>query len=111
MSWQAEHRYARISARKARLMVDMIRGQDVQEALNILKFSPHRAAGMISKVLASAIANASEHEADAEDLYVLDARVNEGPTMKRIREKDRGRAHRINKRTSHIRVVVEQEQR
>ena len=107
MAWQAKHRYARISARKVRLVVDMIRGQDVQDALNILKFSPHRAAGMISKVLSSAIASANEAEADTEELVVLEARVDEGPTIKRIRPKDRGRAHQIFKRTSHITVVVD----
>ena len=107
MPWQAKHRYARISARKVRLVVDMIRGQDVQDALNILKFSPHRAAGMISKVLSSAIASANEAEADTEELVVLEARVDEGPTIKRIRPKDRGRAHQILKRTSHITVVVD----
>ena len=107
MPWQAKHRYARISARKVRLIVDMIRGEDVQDALNILKFSPHRAAGMISKVLSSAIASANEAEADTEELVVLEARVDEGPTIKRIRPKDRGRAHQIFKRTSHIAVVVD----
>jgi len=107
MPWQAKHRYARISARKVRLIVDMIRGEDVQDALNILKFSPHRAAGMISKVLSSAIASANEAEADTEELVVLEARVDEGPTIKRIRPKDRGRAHQIFKRTSHITVVVD----
>lgn len=107
MPWQATHKYARISARKVRLVVDMIRGQDVQDALNILKFSPHRAAGMISKVLSSAIASANEAEADTEELVVIEARVDEGPTIKRIRPKDRGRAHRILKRTSHIMVVVD----
>lgn len=110
MPWRAIYRYARISPRKVRLVVDMIRGRDVQDALNILKFSPHRAAVMVSKALTSAIANASEAEADVEDLVVLEARVDEGPTIKRMRPKDRGRWHRINKRTSHITVVVEQEE-
>ena len=110
MSYQAVHRFARISARKARLAIDMIRGRGVQDALNILKFSPHLAATLISKVLTSAVASASEAEADVEDLYVLEARVDEGPVMKRIQPKDRGRAHPILKRTSHISVVVEQEQ-
>ncbi len=108
MAWNAKHRYARISARKARLIADMIRGRDVQDALNVLKFTPNRAAPMISKVLASAIANANEAEADVEELYVSEARVDEGPTMKRWRPKDRGRAHPIMKRTSHIVVAVEQ---
>jgi len=108
MAWQARHRYARISARKARLVADMIRGRDVQDALNILKFTPNRAAVMVSKVLTSAVANANEAEANVEGLYVDEAFVDEGPTIKRWRPKDRGRAHPIMKRTSHITVVVEE---
>ncbi len=108
MAWQAKHRFARISARKARLVADLIRGRDVQDALNILKFTPHRAAGMVSKVLTSAVANANEAEADVELLVVSEARVDEGPTIKRWRPKDRGRAHPIMKRTSHIVVGVEE---
>jgi len=90
--------------------VDMIRGCDVQDALNILKFSPNRAAYIIEKVLRSAVANADNAEADVESLYVQQAHVNEGPTMRRWHPKDRGRAHPIKKRTSHITVVVETEQ-
>lgn len=108
MAWQAKYRFARISARKARLVVDMIRGLDVQDALNVLKFSPHRGAGMISKVLSSAVANADNAEANVERLIVEKAFIDEGPTIKRFHPKDRGRAHPINKRTSHITVVVEQ---
>jgi len=110
MAWMSKHRYARISARKVRLMADMVRGMQVQEALNVLKFSPQRAAGMVSKVLTSAIANANENEADLNRLVVSETRVDEGPTMKRFQPKDRGRAHPINKRTSHIVVVVEERQ-
>ena len=110
MAWQAKHRFARISARKARLIVDLVRGRNAQEALNILKFTPNRSAGMISKVITSAVANANEAEADVDLLYVLEARVDEGPVMKRFQPKDRGRAHPILKRTSHITVVVEQRQ-
>jgi large subunit ribosomal protein L22 len=110
MAWQARHRFARISARKARLIIDLVRGRNAQDALNILKFTPNRAAGMISKVLTSAVASANEDEADVDNLYVLDARVDEGPSMKRIQPKDRGRAHPILKRTSHIMVVVEEPQ-
>jgi large subunit ribosomal protein L22 len=109
MAWQSKHSYARISARKVRLIVDMIRGRDVQDALNILKYTPNRAAGMVSKVLTSAIANANEAEADVDKLVVQETFVNEGPTMKRFQPKDRGRAYKIRKRTSHIIVVVEQE--
>ena len=109
MAWQARHRFARISARKARLMIDLIRGRDVQDALNVLKFMPNRAAPMIAKVLTSAVANADEQEADVDRLFVSEARVDEGPTMKRFHPKDRGRAHSILKRTSHICVAVEQQ--
>ena len=110
MGWIAKHRFARISSRKVRLMADLIRGRGVQDALNVLKFSPQRSAGMLSKVLTSAVANANENEADVEALYVQEVRVDEGPTIKRFRPKDRGRAHPIMKRTSHIVVVVEAEQ-
>ncbi len=108
MAWSAKHRYARISARKVRLIADMIRGRHVQDALDILKFTPNRAAGMVAKVLTSAIANANEAEADVDDLFVDEARVDEGPTIKRWQPKDRGRAHPINKRTSHITVIVDE---
>lgn len=110
MAWNAKHKYARISARKVRLVADLIRGRDVQDALNVLKFSPNRAAVMVSKVLTSAIANANEAEANVESLIVDKAFVDEGPTIKRWQPKDRGRANPIMKRTSHITVVVEQEE-
>ena len=111
MAWQAQHRYARISARKVRLLADLIRGRHVQDALNVLKFSPHRAASMVSKILTSAVASANEGEADVDRLFVQQTFVNEGPTIPRWRPKDRGRAHPIRKRTSHITVVVEQGER
>ena len=109
MAWESRFKYARISARKVRLIIDMIRGRDVQDALNILKFTPNRAAGMISKTLQSAIANAQEAEANVESLIVQECRVDEGPVMKRFQPKDRGRAHPILKRTSHIVVSVEEQ--
>jgi large subunit ribosomal protein L22 len=109
MAWHAKHRYARISARKVRLVADLIRGREVQDALNLLKFTPNRAAGMVAKVLTSAVANANEDEADVDNLYVGEAYVDDGPTIKRWHPKDRGRAHPINKRTSHITVVVEEQ--
>lgn len=110
MAWSAIHKYARISPRKVRLVADLIRGRGVQDALNLLKFSPNRAAVMVSKVLTSAIANANEAEANVEDLVVDRAFVDEGPTIKRFQPKDRGRANPIMKRTSHITIVVEQEE-
>ncbi len=109
MAWVARHKYARSSARKLRLIADLVRGRDVQDALDILKFMPQRGAPMVSKVLTSAAANANEAEADMNMLYVKEIRVDEGPTMKRFRPKDRGRAHMILKRTSHITVVVEED--
>lgn len=108
MAWKATHRFARISARKVRLIADMIRGRDVQDALNILKFTPNRAAPMLSKVLTSAVASANEAEANMDALFISEVRVDEGPTMKRWRPKDRGRAHSILKRTSHIQIAVQE---
>jgi len=107
MAWNATHKFARMSARKMRLVADMVRGRDVQDALNILKFSPNRASGMISKVIKSAVASANEGEADVDTLIVKEIRIDEGPVMKRFRPKDRGRAYNILKRTSHISVVVD----
>ena len=108
MAWQSRYRFARISPTKVRPVINTIRGANVQDALNILKFSPQRAAGMISKTLASAVASANEAEANVENLRVVEARVDEGPRMKRIQPKDRGRAHPILKRLSHIIVEVEE---
>jgi len=109
MGWKAIYRYARISPSKVRLIADLVRGRGVQDALNILRFTPNRAAGMISKTLTSAVANAAEAEADADRLVIQEIRVDSGPTMKRFQPKDRGRAHRILKRSSHIVVVVDEE--
>lgn len=108
MAWKAMHRFARISPTKVRLVVDMIRGLRVQEALNLLQFTPNRAAAMVRGTLNSAIANADEAEAEVEELYVERAYVDEAPTMKRWRPKDRGRIFPIRKRNSHITVVVEE---
>ncbi len=103
----ATHRYARISAQKARLVADLIRGKRVDEALNTLTFSPKKGARIIKKVLESAIANA-EHNAgaDIDALRVVSIQVNEGPSMKRIMPRAKGRANRILKRTSHITLTV-----
>ena len=106
--WRAKHRYARLSARKARLVVDLIRELPVNKAQDVLRFTRKRAAPLIAKVLASAIANANEQEADVRRLWVAEARVDEGPFFRRFRPKDRGRAHEILKRTSHLTVVVEE---
>ncbi|WP_368262254.1 50S ribosomal protein L22, partial [Enterococcus gallinarum] len=93
--------------RKSRLVIDLIRGKSVAEAIAILKFTPNKAAGIIEKVLMSAIANAENNfDLDVENLIVSEAFVNEGPTMKRFRPRAKGSASPINKRTSHITVVV-----
>jgi large subunit ribosomal protein L22 len=106
--FRAMHRYARISPRKARLVADLIRGQHVNTAQDILRFTRKRASGLIEKVLKSAIANANEREADVRRLHVAEARVDPGPYFRRWRPKDRGRAHQILKRTCHLIVVVEE---
>ncbi len=106
--YRAVHRYARVSPRKARLVADLIRGQHVNAAQDILRFTPKRASGLIGKVLKSAIANANEREADVRRLVVTEARIDAGPYFRRWRPKDRGRAHQILKKTSHIIVVVEE---
>ncbi len=108
MSYTAIHRFARISPQKARLVVDMVRGRDFDDALNSLQYSKKRAAVYVRKVLLSAQANADQAEADVRNLYVSEAFVNEGPTIKRFQPKDRGRAHPINKRTCHIHVAVDE---
>lgn len=104
--WMAKHRFARISARKARLVMATIRGMDCDRALEALRFDRHRASGMIAQVLTSAMANANEQEADMSALYVAEARVDDGPYYRRWQPKDRGRAHPIAKRTSHLVVCV-----
>ncbi len=103
----AKHRFARTSAQKARLVADQIRGKSVAQALDILAFSPKKAAVLVKAVLDSAIANAEHNEgADIDELKVAKVFVDEGPTMKRIKPRAKGRADRILKRSSHITVVV-----
>lgn len=104
--WTAKHRFARISARKARLVIDMIRGRYCDEASELLRYSPKRAAYFIGNVLKSAMASANENEAAMSRLVVQEARVDDGPMLKRFKAKDRGRAHPIMRRTSHIVVSV-----
>ncbi len=107
MEARAVARYQRVSPRKARLVVDLIRGKSVDEALTILKFSPRAAAEIVEKTLNSAVANAQHNlHLNADNLVVGATFVDEGPTLKRIQPRAMGRAFRINKRTSHITVVV-----
>ncbi len=109
MEARAVARYVRISPYKARLVVDLIRGKPVDEALNILRFTPKKAARLVRKVLESAIANAEHnYQMDPDRLYVKRAYVDEGPRLKRLWPRAFGRASRILKRTSHITIVVEE---
>jgi large subunit ribosomal protein L22 len=108
MAWSATHRYARISPRKARLLADLIRGRRCDDAVALLRFTHKRASHMLSRVLQSAMANANENEANMSRLVVAKTFVNAGPTIKRFQPKDRGRAHPIMKRTSHITVSVDE---
>ncbi|GAA3803778.1 50S ribosomal protein L22 [Nocardioides panacisoli] len=104
----ATARFQRITPMKARRVVDLVRGLPVDEALALLQFAPQSASQTVYKVLESAIANAETTEGlNAADLVVAAGRVDEGPTMKRWRPRAQGRATRINKRTSHITLVVQ----
>ena len=106
---QAQLKGARLSAHKARLVADQIRGKQVEDALNTLTFSTKKAAQIVKKVLESAIANAEHNDgADVDELIVTTIFVDEGMTMKRIRPRAKGRADRIFKRTCHITVKVGQ---
>src|SRR5574344_1065129 len=107
MEVKAIHKYARSSAQKTRLVADQVRGLPVQKALDLLQFSPRKAAALIRKVLLSAISNAEHNQSlDIDDLVVSKIMVDEGPSLKRIMPRAKGRADRIVKRTSHITVVV-----
>lgn len=107
MQTQAILKFVRLSPMKGRLVADLVRGKKVDEAINILKFSNQRAAGIIKKVLDSAIANAENNDgADVDELKVSEILVDEGPVMKRMRPRAKGRGDRIIKRTSHVTVRV-----
>jgi large subunit ribosomal protein L22 len=100
-------RYVRVAPRKARMVVDVIRGQEVPRALAMLKYTPRAAAKVVEKVLRSAVANAEQKElGDTDVMWVSRAYVDGGPTYKRFRARSMGRANSIHKRTSHITVVV-----
>ena len=110
MQVSATAKRLRISPQKARLVVDLVRGKPVGDALDILNFSTQKAAGMVRKVVESAIANAENNQgADVDELKIAQIYVNEGLTMKRIKPRAKGRADRIFKRTSHITVTVTDE--
>ena len=108
MAYEATHRFARISAQKVRPLADLIRGKHADEALDILRYQPHRGARMLEKVLKSALGNAEDKRAtNVGDLVVVDARADVGPMFKRIRPRARGMAFVIKKRMSHIRVALD----
>lgn len=107
MEAKAHAKYIRVSPRKARQVIDLIRGKDIGEAIGILKNTPRKASRLIEKVLNSAVANAeNNNDMIAEELYVKEAFINEGPTMKRWKPRAQGMASPINKRTSHISIIV-----
>ena len=110
MESRAVSRFNSISARKARLVADLVRGKDVEEAVHILALTPKKAAPILSKTILSAVANARQTDEGVsiadEDFVVKDIRVDEGPTVKRIRARAQGRAFRIRKRSAHISVIV-----
>ncbi len=107
MATSATIRYARISAQKLRLVADQVRGLPVEQAVNLLSFSPKKGAEIVKKVLESAIANAEHNDgADIDELCVIGVHVDEGPNMGRFRARARGRAGPITKRMSHITLMV-----
>lgn len=107
METKAQARYVRMSARKVRRVIDTIRGKNIGEALTILQFLPHSAARVVNKVVRSAVANAEHNnQLNPRELTISEARVDEGPTLKRFQPHAQGRAFPIKKRTSHITVVV-----
>src|SRR3954447_26326001 len=110
MPFEAKHRFARIAPRKARLVLDLVRGRDVDDALAMLRFSKKRAAVMVEKVIRSAVANANEQSATPvrNTLYVAKAWADPGPTIKRFQPKDRGKAYNIMKRTIHLVVSLDE---
>ena len=104
---RASSRYVRIAPRKARLVADQVRGLTVPQARTLLEFSPRGASRDIAKLIASAAANAeNNHELVADDLEIAEIQIDEGPTLKRWRARARGRATRIEKRTSHVSVAL-----
>ncbi len=116
MAYRASHRYARISPRKVRPLADMVRGKFADEALDILRYQPHRGARLLEKVILSALGNASDPNNPAnrgrsisvDSLVVSSATVDGGPMFKRIRPRARGMAFVIKKRMSHINVTLEE---
>ena len=108
---RATLKFARISSRKIKIVADLIRGKDIDEALAIMKFTPKASSEVLEKLLKSAIANAeNNHDMKHENLYVAEIFANQGPTLKRIRPAAKGSAVRIRKRTSHITIVLKEKE-
>ena len=106
---RAELRYARISSRKVKIVLDLIKNKDIDEAYGIIKFTPKAASELLFKLLKSAEANASNNNGlNRDELFLAEAFANQGPTMKRLMPRAQGRANRIRKRTSHITLVVKE---
>lgn len=109
METKAAAKFIRVSPRKIRLVMDQVRGRKVEEALNILSFAPQKGARILKKLINSAVANAEQNsDVDVDLLYIKRLYADEGPTMKRWRPRAQGRATRINKRTSHLTIIVDE---
>jgi len=107
MEVRATQRYARISPQKVRMIVDAIKGKPAETAINALKFMPQKSAGIVEKIVRSAVANADQNTSiDVDDLIVSNLIVDQGPSLKRFKARARGRGARIIKRTAHITVVL-----
>ena len=105
---QAKATYVRIAPRKVQIVLDLIRNQPTDKAMAILKHTPKAACEMLEKLLKSAMANAEVKNMDVSRLYVAECSVSQGPTLKRIRPRAQGRAFRINKKTSHVNLVLKE---
>ncbi|HHY04168.1 MAG TPA: 50S ribosomal protein L22 [Thermoanaerobacterales bacterium] len=111
MKAKAEARYVRIAPRKVRVVMDLIRGKQLSEALNIVRFTPKAASPVLEKLLLSAAANAeNNYEMNRDALYVAECYADQGPTLKRFRPRARGRATMIRKKTSHITIILEEKE-
>ena len=108
MEATAKVTFVRIAPRKVQIVLDLIRNQDAEKAMAILKYTPKAASEVVAKLLKSAIANAENKNMDTSKLYVAECSVCQGPTLKRIRPRAQGRAFRINKKTSHITLVLKE---
>lgn len=110
METRAVAKYVRISPRKVRVVMDQVRGVKVEDALNMLTYSPKKGAHILRKLIRSAVANAEEnHNMDVDTLYIKRVFANEGPTLKRFRPRAMGRATRIRKRTCHLTVILDEQ--